>query len=57
MSALFYIERSIIPLTLSLRSDVEGAWRYYIARWRQGKPHRDTWDNFYEQAWAMVSDG
>lgn len=27
------------------------AWRYYIDLWRPGKPHRETWDAFYLDAW------
>jgi hypothetical protein len=31
--------------------DVEGAWKLYADRvWRPGKPHRSTWDAFYNQA-------
>lgn len=31
--------------------DVEGAWKCYAERtWRPGKPHRETWDAFYNQA-------
>jgi hypothetical protein len=29
-------------------------WRQYIAAWRPGKPHRATWDEFYQRAWAEV---
>jgi hypothetical protein len=29
------------------------AWGYYIELWRPGKPHRKTWDAFYDEAWAM----
>lgn len=31
--------------------DVEGAWTLYANRaWRPGKPHRETWDAYYEAA-------
>lgn len=31
--------------------DVEGAWECYAKRtWRPGKPHRETWDAYYEAA-------
>jgi hypothetical protein len=30
--------------------DADGAWDYYIANWRPGKPHRQTWDALYAQA-------
>lgn len=29
------------------------AWRYYLATWRPGKPHRRTWDDFYASAWSV----
>lgn len=35
--------------------DINGAWELYAKRcWRPGKPHRETWDAFYEQALAFV---
>lgn len=31
--------------------DVEGAWKCYAERtWRPGKPHRETWTEFYNEA-------
>ena len=31
--------------------DVDEAWKCYAERtWRPGKPHRSTWDGFYNQA-------
>jgi hypothetical protein len=44
-----------LPGPLPRRDDPEGAWDQYIAAWRPGKPHRDTWDAFYDQAWALVA--
>jgi hypothetical protein len=32
----------------------EMSWSVYIFGWRPGKPHRQTWDAFYDQAWAAV---
>lgn len=40
---------------LPVRADPDGAWNYYTATWRPGKPHRATWDAFYEQAWDLTS--
>lgn len=34
-----------------LPSSAAAAWLYYLECWRPGKPHRETWDRFYEQAW------
>lgn len=30
------------------------AWDVYIFGWRPGKPHRRTWDAFYDEAWGVV---
>jgi hypothetical protein len=43
------------PRALPSRGDHEGAWRYYLAQWRPGKPHRRTWDAFYDQAWSVIT--
>lgn len=32
--------------------DASAAWDYYIDTWRPGKPHRETWDPFYLDAWT-----
>jgi hypothetical protein len=37
----------------ALPASAETAWAYYLATWRPGKPHSQTWDAFYRQAWAM----
>jgi hypothetical protein len=42
------------PRALPSQADQEGAWFYYINCWRPGRPHRSTWDEFYETAWGMV---
>lgn len=30
------------------------AWQVYMFGWRPGKPHRQTWNDFYEEAWSVV---
>lgn len=30
------------------------AWNYYLRLWRPGKPHRETWDDFYASAVEQV---
>ena len=42
------------PRGLPNSNDALGGWEYYIACWRPGKPHRATWDAFYEAAWGSV---
>lgn len=34
--------------------DQAGAWDCYIRNWQPGKPHPDTWPNFYQQALKFV---
>src|SRR5690606_34658050 len=38
-----------LPDALPQASDVEVAWRQYMAAWRPGRPHRGTWD----EAWQV----
>lgn len=33
-----------------LPDDAQGGWDCYYRNWRPGKPHRETWDDFYEAA-------
>lgn len=44
-----------LPGALPARGDAEGGWGQYIAAWRPGKPHRDTWDAFYEEGWRLAA--
>ena len=41
-----------LPNTLPAQGDADEGWRQYISAWRPGKPHRETWDAFYLQAWS-----
>ena len=40
---------------LPKRGDADGGWTQYIAGWRPGKPHRATWDEFFNEAWEALS--
>ncbi len=42
------------PRALPSERNPGGAWDYYLACWRPGKPHRKTWDAFYQTAWEAV---
>lgn len=44
-----------LPSPLCGQNDPEGAWQQYIAAWRPGKPHRETWDGYYAAAWDAVA--
>lgn len=42
-----------LPAPLPGRDDAETGWQQYLAAWRPGKPHRDTWDAHFAAAWAV----
>ena len=39
---------------LPARNNPAGGWSQYLSAWRPSKPHRDTWDDFYEAAWEAA---
>lgn len=41
------------PLPAAVPGMVEAAWRYYLDTWRPGKPHRSTWDQFWNMSCAV----
>lgn len=43
------------PKPLPKQGDNEKAWQYYLWLWRPGKPHRQTWDAFYDEAWGKYA--
>ncbi len=49
---LLWPDRAPLP---SREHGPDVAWDYYIRRWCPGKPHRHTWNGFWEQAWSAVS--
>lgn len=44
----------IDPAPLPTYGQDQDAWEYYLRNWRPGKPHRSTWNECFEQAWAVV---
>jgi hypothetical protein len=44
-----------VPEPLPNRLEVRAAWDQYVSVWRPGKPHPQTWDGFYQDAWEMES--
>jgi hypothetical protein len=44
-----------LPGSLPGRHEDEKAWGQYLAAWRPGRPHRETWNAFYSQAWGCVA--
>jgi hypothetical protein len=45
-----------LPQGLPDADDPEAGWQAYIKAWRPGKPHRETWDAYFEQAWQVVAE-
>lgn len=43
-----------LPDRLPSRDDPRGGWAQYIAAWRPGKPHPETWDHHFTVAWSLV---
>lgn len=39
---------------LPKEGDPDEGWRQYMAAWQPGKPHRRTWDAYFERAWALT---
>ena len=44
-----------LPGSLPARGDPNLGWEQYLSAWRPGKPHMQTWGDFYEQAWSVAS--
>ncbi|MFA5377952.1 MAG: hypothetical protein WC455_19535 [Dehalococcoidia bacterium] len=43
-----------LPVQLPGPNDYDHSWMQYVSAWRPGKPHRETWNAFYWQAWSEV---
>jgi len=44
-----------LPDPLPLRGEAGEGYRQYIESWRPGRPHRASWNKFFNDAWAIVS--
>ena len=42
------------PATLPTFSEEQKGWDIYLRNWRPGKPHPQTWPQYYRQAWSIV---
>lgn len=42
------------PAALPGQNDQAEGWRQYIAQWRPGKPHPETWGEAWQEAWSTV---
>jgi hypothetical protein len=45
---LLFTEPGALPKPV--HGNAEKAWTYYTRAWRPGKPHRHTWDEFWNEA-------
>lgn len=44
------------PRPLPKLGDMDGLWKLYAERtWKPGKPHRETWDDYYRSAMRAVT--
>lgn len=41
---------------LPLKAETTYAWSYYNKVWRPGRPHPETWEQFYHEAWRVVTE-
>lgn len=39
------------------RDDGPRGWQLYLAAWRPGKPHPQSWEAHFARAWALVASG
>lgn len=46
-----------LPQALPVQNAAGSGWTQYMEAWRPGKPVRETWNGFYEQAWEIVLTG
>lgn len=44
------------PEPLPGATEMQAGWRYYLRQWRPGKPHFETWPNFWRDAWEFAPD-
>lgn len=45
-----------LPMPLPQYGDAQGGYRQYLEAWRPGRPHPETWEEFYDTAWMTVSN-
>lgn len=57
VAALARLLLRTIPDPLPGKDNPEIGWQQYVAAWRPGKPHRETWNVNFAHAWAVVEAG
>jgi hypothetical protein len=43
-----------VPGRLARLDEPEHGWQNYLAGWRPGKPHRQTWDANFAEGWRLT---
>lgn len=46
-----------LPDRLAPRGHTDQGWRQYTEGWRPGTPRRETWNEYFAQAWTHVDGG
>jgi hypothetical protein len=49
---LLWTDAATLPAPV--RASEQDAWRYYVRNWRPGKPHPETWPDFWAEACEVV---
>lgn len=44
------------PMALPGAGGALAGWRMYDSTWRPGKPHPETWDEYFSTAWQLVME-
>lgn len=43
-----------VPYALPTRDEPGFGWKQYLTGWNPGEPHRETWTNYFIEAWQRV---
>lgn len=44
------------PRALPKQTEAEDGWEIYLSCWRPGKPHHETWEQFFLQSWEIITE-
>ncbi len=47
---LMWVDRRALPSPM----EAQKGWDIYVDNWRPGKPHRHTWDDYFDEGWRVV---
>lgn len=43
-----------LPHSLPTRDEPEKGWEQYLQAWRPGRPHKETWEMCWSEAWGAI---